>query len=317
MTTSEHKVTGPGERTSVAFRRRKMRSIAVLRKACRSRFRLQPIQVQDPLENSRTCFEGPFGEVIRATGPMAKANPCRFSTKYQDDETDLLYYDYRYLNTSTGRWLSRDPMQEDGGLSLYAFVCNDSVDFLDLFGLVDYKFEVVTGDPFSPTSIDAFSGKWGQPWFCASGDYLVMGASAYSSVTIVSRSKPWPIGAGNACNSVDKPNPAGTIILYLRDECPGSYEVSIRGMVQLTTTGRYGMAAAKLLGGGRYLINGKAAAHAGPFEQDDLFDFTTYVGKQWTIAATYIPTVVEPPDKGVKNTGTAYGLISFISAARR
>ena len=34
---------------------------------------------------------GPFGEVIRATGPMAKINPFRFSTKYQDDETDLLY----------------------------------------------------------------------------------------------------------------------------------------------------------------------------------------------------------------------------------
>ena len=33
---------------------------------------------------------GPFGEFIRATGPMAKANPFRFSTKYQDDETDLV-----------------------------------------------------------------------------------------------------------------------------------------------------------------------------------------------------------------------------------
>ena len=32
---------------------------------------------------------GPFGEVLRATGPMAKANPFRFSAKYQDDETDL------------------------------------------------------------------------------------------------------------------------------------------------------------------------------------------------------------------------------------
>ena len=37
----------------------------------------------------------PFGEVIRATGPMAKANPLRFSTKYQDGETDLLYYGSR------------------------------------------------------------------------------------------------------------------------------------------------------------------------------------------------------------------------------
>jgi RHS repeat-associated protein len=41
---------------------------------------------------------------------MARANPFRFSTKYQDDETDLLYYGYRYYNAGTGRWLSRDPI---------------------------------------------------------------------------------------------------------------------------------------------------------------------------------------------------------------
>jgi RHS repeat-associated protein len=64
---------------------------------------------------------GPFGEVIRATGPMAKANPVRFSTKYQDDETDLLYYGYRYYNASTGRWPSRDPIGERGGKNLYGF----------------------------------------------------------------------------------------------------------------------------------------------------------------------------------------------------
>jgi RHS repeat-associated protein len=45
---------------------------------------------------------------------MAKANPFQFSTKYQDDETDLLYYGYRYVNRSTGRWLSRDPVHEQG-----------------------------------------------------------------------------------------------------------------------------------------------------------------------------------------------------------
>jgi RHS repeat-associated protein len=55
---------------------------------------------------------GPFGEMIRATGPLAKANPFRFSTKYQDDELDLLYYGYRYYNQNTGRWLSRDPRAE-------------------------------------------------------------------------------------------------------------------------------------------------------------------------------------------------------------
>jgi hypothetical protein len=46
--------------------------------------------------NSAVYEYGPFGELLRATGPMAKANPFRFSTKYQDDETDLLYYGYHY-----------------------------------------------------------------------------------------------------------------------------------------------------------------------------------------------------------------------------
>jgi RHS repeat-associated protein len=41
---------------------------------------------------------------------MARANPFRFSTKYQDDETDLLYYGFRYYNPNTGRWISRDPL---------------------------------------------------------------------------------------------------------------------------------------------------------------------------------------------------------------
>jgi RHS repeat-associated protein len=61
---------------------------------------------------------GPFGEVIRATGPMGKLNPFRFSTKYQDDESDLLYYGYPYYNASLGRWDGRDPNGELGFNSL-------------------------------------------------------------------------------------------------------------------------------------------------------------------------------------------------------
>ena len=56
----------------------------------------------------------PFGEVIRATGPLAKPNPFRFSTKYQDDEADTVYYGYRYYAASVGRWLGRDPLLEPG-----------------------------------------------------------------------------------------------------------------------------------------------------------------------------------------------------------
>jgi RHS repeat-associated protein len=78
---------------------------------------------------------GPFGELIRSTGSMSESNPFRFSTKYQDDETGLLYYGYRYYQPVTGRWLSRDPLEEDGGENIYAFVSNDAVNRFDEFGL--------------------------------------------------------------------------------------------------------------------------------------------------------------------------------------
>ena len=77
---------------------------------------------------------GPFGEVLRATGPMAKANPFRFSTKYQDDETNLLYYGYRYYSPSFGRWISRDPIAEKGGSNLYAFLANNCLRTWDAYG---------------------------------------------------------------------------------------------------------------------------------------------------------------------------------------
>lgn len=84
---------------------------------------------------------GPFGEVIRASGPMAKVNPFRFSTKYEDDESDLLYYGYRYYNPSTGTWLNRDSIEEKGGLNLYGFVQNAPNDRIDSLGNLSYQTE--------------------------------------------------------------------------------------------------------------------------------------------------------------------------------
>jgi RHS repeat-associated protein len=80
---------------------------------------------------------GPFAEPLRVTGPLAKANPIRFSTKYTDAESGLLYYGYRYYNPSTGRWPNRDPIEEFGGRALYVFVGNNPISFLDALGLAD------------------------------------------------------------------------------------------------------------------------------------------------------------------------------------
>src|SRR5262249_44385185 len=61
----------------------------------------------------------PFGEFLRCEGTYAKENPFRFSTKFTDDETGLLYYGHRYYSPSQGRFLGRDPIEEKGGLNLY------------------------------------------------------------------------------------------------------------------------------------------------------------------------------------------------------
>jgi RHS repeat-associated protein len=111
---------------------------AYFRNPCHFRFHSHPLQYQPLPGKSRTCLEGPFGEVLRATGPMAKANPFRFSTKFQDDETDLLYYGYRYYNANMGRWPNRDPLGERGGLNLYGFVGNNPLRYVDDLGAGPY-----------------------------------------------------------------------------------------------------------------------------------------------------------------------------------
>ena len=81
---------------------------------------------------------GPFGELVRSSGALAKVNPFRFSTKWQDEETELLYYGKRFYNSTTGRWLSRDPIEEDDSSNLYAFVANQPTLAVDTFGESGY-----------------------------------------------------------------------------------------------------------------------------------------------------------------------------------
>ena len=118
------------------------------------------VNATDGTETARYEY-GPFGEVIRATGPMAKANPFRFSTKYQDEETDQLYYGYRFYNPSHGRWLSRDPIGEGGGLNLYGFVGNDSIEGFDPFGLENYNWGKLGAFEMRK---DLHEGEWYDRW---------------------------------------------------------------------------------------------------------------------------------------------------------
>ena len=84
---------------------------------------------------------GPFGELVRSSGTLAKVNSFRFSTKWQDDETELIYYGYRYYSPILGRWLNRDQTAEDGGKNVYAFVENGTLGFIDRLGAAKVKYD--------------------------------------------------------------------------------------------------------------------------------------------------------------------------------
>lgn len=78
-----------------------------------------------------------FGNTLVATGSYAAQNNYRFSTKPLDNEianAPLYYYGYRFYDPGTGRWPSRDPIGEDGGLNLYGMAFNDPIDFFDVLG---------------------------------------------------------------------------------------------------------------------------------------------------------------------------------------
>lgn len=87
----------------------------------------------------------PFGKLLASNGPAADINPFRFSTKYYDSDTQLYYFGYRYYSPEMQRWMSRDPIEEDGGLNVYAFVGNDPVNQVDPVGLKQGEIEEISG----------------------------------------------------------------------------------------------------------------------------------------------------------------------------
>jgi RHS repeat-associated protein len=75
----------------------------------------------------------PFGELLAQTGSLTQ--PFGFSTKRYDAQTGLIHYQYRPYAPAIGRWLTRDPLGEAGGMNLYAFVGNNPVNWVDPWGL--------------------------------------------------------------------------------------------------------------------------------------------------------------------------------------
>ncbi len=68
---------------------------------------------------------------------------------------------YRFYSAEFGRWVSRDPIGEDGGINLYGFVGNDSISQIDYLGQIPLDtiwdlgwivFDIAVGDYVSLTA---------------------------------------------------------------------------------------------------------------------------------------------------------------------
>jgi RHS repeat-associated protein len=72
---------------------------------------------------------------------------------YDETASGMFFYGFRYYDPVTGRWPSRDPIAERGGLNLYAFVRNNTVSKFDVLGLrttnhgTDYTVELISNAP--------------------------------------------------------------------------------------------------------------------------------------------------------------------------
>ncbi|MFN0137347.1 MAG: RHS repeat-associated core domain-containing protein, partial [Phycisphaerae bacterium] len=179
-----------------------------------------------------------FGSITSQSGNYAEANPFRFSTKYFDAETGLSYYGYRYYSARLGRWLSRDPIGEAGGVNLYAFVENSPPNLFEPFGLFPQDAGVfgaqfdcnpndptpwesiwsgqdlsrlLNCDPGAPTGTDAFDAVLNDVsgGLQIAGGTALAGTSAYATVCALSGPPGWAVAAGSlaiagACVAADQ-----------------------------------------------------------------------------------------------------------------
>jgi len=68
--------------------------------------------------------------------PVSTYKTLPKTPKIQQFRPCVAYYGYRYYHPELGRWLSRDPIGEKGGLNLYALVRNSASSKIDYLGLI-------------------------------------------------------------------------------------------------------------------------------------------------------------------------------------
>jgi RHS repeat-associated protein len=167
-----------------------------------------------------------FGSQVSQTGTLEQ--PYRFSTKYYYAGYGLNDYGFRFYNPMVGKWMTRDPIGERGGLNLYGFVGNSAMNFVDTLGLYS-----ATGDWVAKGAAVVGVAMMGAAtivtapaWVPTVGLVLVVGGAAYEIYQ-------WGPGLVNTAKEM-----AHTVKTKLIDKCRANNNNTIRqidGFSNMTT----------------------------------------------------------------------------------
>jgi integrase/recombinase XerD len=92
-----------------------------------------PFGEDPPLGGAAALSPEPPPKTPSPSGNLS-APARKIGSKNRRSRPCVAYYGYRYYDPKTGRWPSRDPIEEEGGLNLYGFVGNDGLGKIDVLG---------------------------------------------------------------------------------------------------------------------------------------------------------------------------------------
>ena len=119
-------------------------------------------------ERYRYSAFGQIGVMNPDFSPKAGNTPLiayTYTGREWEPEIGNYFHRNRFYDPALGRWLSRDPIGEDGGLNLYGYVLNNPINFVDPLGL-QLNLPGITGPTLEQYQDPAFMAgytSWEEP----------------------------------------------------------------------------------------------------------------------------------------------------------